>query len=182
MIFISAGHHYDENGADPGAVGNGYKEADLTIEFRDLVCKQLDLLGAKYITDKETETLVEYITRIKPGSGSVLCEFHFNAGPATANGIEVIVKDNAAKPSYDLANEICNAGVEIIGLNNRGVKEEKHTARKRIGILRTPAGVSVLPELCFISNAKDLEKWNKGKHAYAVIVAQILKRYDDMYN
>jgi N-acetylmuramoyl-L-alanine amidase len=182
MIYISAGHHYDENGADPGAVRNGIKEADLTIEFRDLVCKQLDILGAKYITDKDTETLVEYISRIKPGSGSVLCEFHFNAGPASANGIEVIVKDGAGKPSYDLANEICNAGVKIVGLNNRGVKEEKDTARKRIGILRTAAGISILPELCFISSDKDMSKWNTYKLPFALQVAQILKRYDDMYN
>jgi len=37
MIFISAGHNPKGIKVDSGAVGNGYTEADLAVEFRNLV-------------------------------------------------------------------------------------------------------------------------------------------------
>lgn len=36
-LYISAGHSH----SDPGAVGNGHTEADIVLEFRDLVADEL---------------------------------------------------------------------------------------------------------------------------------------------
>ena len=57
-IFLSAGH----GGNDVGAVGNGYKEADLTIELRDLTLKYLKQLGAKVVIDDNKNALAQTIT------------------------------------------------------------------------------------------------------------------------
>jgi hypothetical protein len=55
-------------------------KGDLTIEFRDLVCQELDLLNAKYIKDLDEESLSMYLNRIKTGSGSVVVEYHVSDG------------------------------------------------------------------------------------------------------
>ena len=39
--FITAGH----GGGDPGAVANGFREADLVRELRDMIVERLQLLG-----------------------------------------------------------------------------------------------------------------------------------------
>src|SRR5690554_6315344 len=46
-IFIAAGH----SDADPGAVGNGFTEADIVLEFRDLVAIELRRLGMHFVKD-----------------------------------------------------------------------------------------------------------------------------------
>ena len=55
--FISAGHHLK----DSGAVGNGYKENELTIEFRNLVVSACLKRGLKVITDKDTFELPNFL-------------------------------------------------------------------------------------------------------------------------
>ena len=57
MVFISAGHNPKGIKVDPGAIGNGYHEANLTVEFRDLVIKQCLKLGLKVIQDKYNEIM-----------------------------------------------------------------------------------------------------------------------------
>lgn len=97
MIYLSAGHNKRLAGADPGAVYGNIKEADLTVELRDLIIEKLTGLNAKFITDSDDETLQAYIARIKPGSGSVLCELHFNSSVNLASGTETIIKTNIVK-------------------------------------------------------------------------------------
>jgi N-acetylmuramoyl-L-alanine amidase len=181
MIFISAGHHFNPTKKDPGAVNKqGVKEADLTRELRDLTVAWLKKIGAKFMTDNDTETLGQYIARIKPGSGSVVCEFHFNAGVESANGAETLVKRNATKAEKDLAKEVNDVFVDA-GMKDRGVKTEADSHRGTLAILNTGAGLSILPEVCFISNPADLERYQAHKHTMASKIAQILLKYDNLY-
>lgn len=89
-IFISAGHNSKSKNIkqDPGAVNKqGIKEGDLTIEFRDLVCQELDLLNANYIKDLDEESLSMYLNRVKTGTGrwafvfkdTLALEFYFQS-------------------------------------------------------------------------------------------------------
>lgn len=177
MIYISAGHH----NADPGAVGNGYKEADLNKELRNAVIKELDLMKVKYIIDKDSETNTQYQRRIKPGSGSVLFDIHFNSSSnATATGTEMIVAKNANKESKDMAKELLDVTVKLTGLRSRGVKTEADSHRGRLGILHTGAGISVLAEIAFISNKSDILAYKKALPELAKAYAKILKKYEDL--
>lgn len=174
MIFISAGHHLK----DPGAVANGKQENTLAIELRGLIVNELKKLGASFITDKDTETLAQYLERIKTGSGSVVCEVHFDAAGPTATGTTVIIPDDATQHEKDLGGELAVGGSEILGIKNRGVWPESKTARGRLGLMRE-SGMNVLIEVCFITNRSDLAAYEKNKAAYAAYVASVLKRYDD---
>ena len=178
MIYLSAGHFF----GDPGAINaTGVKEADLTMELRSLIAAELTKLGASFVLDKDTENLSQYISRIKPGSGSVVCDIHFNAGQPTANGVETLVKTGANHGENLLAAEINKVLVDVCGLRNRGVKTEADSHRGRLGILHTAAGISVLPEICFISNVSDLGRYQGKKEAVAKGIAAALKKYDDLY-
>lgn len=177
-IFPSAGHH----NADSGAVSQGYKEADLTKDARNLIASYSN--ANDLIMDKDFETNRQYQSRIKPGSGSVVFDIHFNAGSPTATGVECYVnkKDFADKNSlsFKMATEICEVTSKILGIGNRGVKPENNSQHSTIGILNLGAGISVLWEICFITSPIDMPKYIQKKQELMKAVATILKKYDDM--
>lgn len=183
MIFNSAGHNTKGPRVDPGAIANGYREADLTAEFRNLVNGHLKAIGASFKTDTDEESLAEYLGRIKTGSGSVIHETHFNAGVPTATGIEVIVPEKPSDAEVKCARELAAEVHRLTNLPLRGemgVKTEFETHRGRLGIMR-PEGINVLTEICFISNRQDLDAYFAVKDALAASFAKILKKYDDMF-
>lgn len=176
VTYPSAGHH---NG-DLGATANGYREGELTQELRNLVVKELSRLNVKYITDKDDENNRQYQGRIRPGAGSVIFDIHFNAGPPTATGTEVIVANEANERSKQFAKELADGTAKILGIRNRGVKDETGTHYSRIGILRLPAGTAALMEVCFITNMSDMAAYQVNKERLAAFYAETLKKYDDM--
>lgn len=177
MIFLSAGHH----NADPGAVGNGFKEADLCKELRGLIAKELDAKGYSYVLDKDSETLAQYTARIKPGSGSVVCEIHFNASAnAIATGTEVLYPGNGSKENIAIAKDMSAQMARVMGIRDRGGKSESESARGRLAILRTGAGLSFLPEIGFISNKDDVAAYQKNKVALAKVIACQLAYAEDL--
>ena len=101
-ILISAGH----NDKDPGAVGNGYKEAILAVKMRDRVAKSLRERGLMVFEDGAdgvNEPLHRAIQLCK--QVDIAVEIHFNAGPPTANGVEALAK----LPLRRLSQDMCMA-------------------------------------------------------------------------
>ena len=179
MIFLSAGHHSKHLvNPDPGAISkNGIKEGDLTIEFRNLVSYELTILGAAHRTDSDQETLQQYVNRIQTGSGSVVIEFHFDAGPPTATGSTSLIEVDADRLDKAFAKELVDTTSSILGIKNRGVKTEADTRHKRLALMKED-GLVCLLELAFISNEDDLAKYNIKKKELARAVAQILIKYE----
>ena len=177
VVYPSAGHHNN----DSGAVANGYKEADLTKELRNLISAELVKKGHKHIMDKDHETNRQHQNRIKPGSGSVLLDIHFNAHPnKTATGTEVFVKQNANANSIKMATEIAQLVSTTLGIANRGVKKESGSQHNRLGILHVGAGIAALLEVAFITNESDMAKYQANKHRLAIALAHLLIKYDDL--
>lgn len=177
VIFPSAGHHDN----DPGAVYNGVKEADKTKEFRNLISNCLSAKNHAHIMDQDAETNAQYQNRIKPGSGSVLLDIHFNAhSNTTATGTEMIIANNANSLSKQMAQELADGTACILGIANRGVKTEAQTARGKIGILNLNAGIAVLAEICFISNPNDMQRYESCKNELAAFYADVLIKYDNL--
>lgn len=183
MIFISAGHNplpsIRTGKIDPGAVGNGYREADLTVEMRDLVKHELDMLGVKYISDVDNESLAEYLQRIKTGNASVVVEFHFDAASPQATGCSSIIEQEADRLDRAFATELAAVTSSILGIKNRGVITEAQSHRGRLGLMRED-GVIALLEVAFISNADDVQKYQARKRELAKAIAPILKKYEDL--
>ena len=178
--FISAGHNPKGIKIDPGAVANGLHEADLTVEFRNLVVSELLKRNVTVITDKDSERLGEYLTRIKTGSGSVVLEFHFDAAESSkATGTTSLYGSDANRLDIAFAKELVNTTSEVLGIKNRGALSEKDSHRGNLGLMREQGIVSLL-EVCFISNPNDIKAYNENKKELAVKVADIVKRYEDL--
>lgn len=175
-IFPSAGHHLN----DPGATYHGYTESGLMIRFRDKVIAYLLKLGYKVIPDRDHETNSQYQSRIKPGVGSVLVDYHANAVlDQKASGSESFVADNANAQSVEMATQLNEATCSILRISNRGVKKPSQSARGKIGILSKP-GIVVLHELFFISNKSDLDKFLAKMDELAYAHALILGKFEDL--
>lgn len=180
MIFPSAGHNPKGIKIDPGAIGNGFHEADLTVEFRNLVAECLTARGVAFVTDKDDERLGEYLKRIQTGSGSVVVEYHFDAAEsATATGTTALIGNDADRLDKAFALELVNSTAKQFGIKNRGVKTEAESHRGSLGLMRE-SGTVALVELAFISNINDLNAYQKNKHELAKIHAEILERYEKL--
>lgn len=180
MIFISAGHNPNGIKKDPGAVGNGFHEADLAVEFRNLVVAILRGKKIEVATDKDDERLGTYLERIKTGRGSVVLEFHFDAAASpTATGSTVLIGNDADRLDKAFAKELVEANASILGIKNRGVKTEADSHRGSLGLMREQGTVALL-EICFISNKDDLHQYQNNKMSLASKIAEIVERYEKL--
>lgn len=176
--FISAGHHLK----DSGAVSNSKQENLEMIKFRDLVLSAMakNHPTVKVISDRDEETLSQYLKRIQTGNGSVVIEFHLDASSnPKASGTTAIISNNASQLSKDFAKELSDTTALILGIQNRGVKPESYTHVGKLGLMREE-GIVCLLELCFITNAYDMAKLGDEckSQILAESIANIIAKYD----
>lgn len=182
MKFLSAGHcNVKGPSYDPGAPGvNGRWEADENVKLRDRVIALIKERGySDIISDLNSESRHQHLKRIKPGNGSVVVEFHFNAGVKSATGTEVLVSVDADRLDKAMANELVMATSLTLGIKNRGVKSEADTRHKRLGLMRE-AGIVALVEVCFITNPNDMASYDKHFETLCRYYADIIIKYDQM--
>jgi N-acetylmuramoyl-L-alanine amidase len=180
MIFISAGHNPKGIKKDSGAVGNSYTEADLAVEFRNLVIEQLKIKKSPYVSDNDDERLSQYLERIKTGKASVVLEFHFDASDnKTATGSTSLIGVDADRLDKAFAKELVDTTAFRLGIKNRGVKSEAESHRGKLGLMREN-GIVCLLELCFISNISDLTTYHENKQQLAKDVSDLIIRYENL--
>lgn len=173
--FISAGHHLK----DSGAVSGGRQENFEAIKFRDKVIALCKSKGLKVIQDDDTETLAQYLQRIKSGDGSVVIEFHFDAANGVASGSTCLVGVDADRLDKSFAKELVDATSATLKINNRGVKSEAQSHRGRLGLMREQ-GIVALLELCFIDNKSDMIAYDNHNDELAVKISEIIEKYEKM--
>ncbi len=175
-IFNLAGHNNNDSGA-PGV--NGRQENIETIAFRNLVSKYIDKSKYVEIQDRNDESLAIMVKRLKPGSGSVCVEWHFDsADTESATGTSAFIDEEATHASKLFAIELTNVVSEILGIKNRGVLDSSQSHRGRLAMPKM-VGTTCLLEICFISNPSDMAKYDENKVALAKSIAEILEKYDD---
>ena len=174
ITYSSAGHHLN----DSGAIGvNGRKENVECMIFRDLTNQELTKRGITVVQDKDTETLGQYLGRINPTDKDVVIEPHFNAFNGKASGVEVLIANQATDRSKKMAAEIVTGFARIMGIPNRGVKNESQSARGRLGLMRE-RGTVCLIEICFIDNKVDMAAYDRNRMELARFLAEVISKYD----
>lgn len=171
-ILISAGH----SDADPGAVSpdGRHTEARLALRLREAVAARLRELGAPTLTDGAASTNLSLSQAIRLTSrADIEVEFHFNAGPASATGVECFAQPRDKALAQLLALAVAQAaGLKVRG--ERGFKPERESQHQKLGFVR--AGGLIL-EICFISNPSDLTAYLRAEVQVARAVAEALVSY-----
>ena len=137
-------------------------------------------MGVRVIIDDDKETLAQYLNRIKPGDGSVVIEFHFDAANPTATGTSAFYADGANQNSISFAHDLAKDGEEILEIKNRGAHSESDSHRGRLGLVHTKAGISALVEICFISNPSDIEKFEANFEDLCKRYAETIFYYEQL--
>lgn len=173
-VYLDAGHGENSNGwgagFDPGAVGSGYREADLTAEFTELLAEELRRRGIEVVSSPE-RTGIPYWERHESAvelGCSTFVSIHFNAGGGT--GVESYVHSyNAASGSYALQDLLHPALAAGMGLADRG---EKSAALAVCGG-RLP---SVLLEMAFIDDFDDMAAYQQRKGQAVLFLAGAIEQ------
>lgn len=171
LILLSAGHT-NVPGQDRGVSGNGYIEGDAAVVLRDHLAARLRSVGVSVITDGSdgvSEPLTKAIVLARKADLAI--EFHFNAGPLGANGVEVLSKLN----KKDIGQKLAKAVARSLGLNLRGAafgwKPDNSGAHHRLGFCE--AG-GLIVETCFMSNAADMAAYEANFDTLINALAEVI--------
>ena len=173
LILVSAGHS-NVPPKDPGAVGNGFTEAILTVELRDAVAAGLRKLGGSVIEDGAdgvNDPLKKALVLAR--KADVAIEFHWNASNnPDASGVEILAKSSEKPLAKGLAKAIHDAtGIKIRG--EGGWKSEFSGQHPRLAFVQ--AG-GVICEVCFISNKADMTAYRENFDQVVRNLAAVLAR------
>lgn len=165
-LFISAGH----SDTDPGAKGNGYTEADIVLELRDLVSDALRGRGVVFSKDGDRGQNLPLRQAVQMArTFDVAVEFHCNAfSSPSATGVETL----SPSKHFPLCQEICTTISNVLGISNRGAKGESSGQHSRLAFIGDGGGVII--ELFFISNPNDVRRYLDNKQELVEALADVL--------
>ena len=171
LILLSAGHT-NVPGQDRGVSANGYIEGDAAVVLRDHLAAKLRGMGMSIITDGAdgvSEPLTKAIVLAR--KADLALEFHFNAGPLGANGVEVL-----SKPAKkEIGQKISRAISSATGLSLRGTamgwKADNSGQHHRLGFCE--AG-GLIVETCFMSNASDMAAYEANFETLVNKLAEVI--------
>lgn len=173
-VFLSAGH----SDRDSGAVNEALKlrEENVVQDFRNRVAMFLRAMGVQVQTDgPDTENWErDRAIALAAQCNGVKIDFHMNAGPMKATGIEVF-SDPQDKP---FAQQLAGAVQSVIGTPLRGDKgwkadtESQHGNKGLAWIRRL--NNSYLIELAFISNPADMQTFLSKRDDLAKALATVI--------
>ena len=153
-IIVDAGH----GGTDPGAVGHGLQEKDVTLGVALRVASILDDRGYAPVLTRSDDSFVDLNARWRAGKGSdAFIAIHCNAFNQSAHGQEVWWDDHDPT-SKEFATCLNKRMVETFpAIYDRGLKEGSASTYTDWYSFRNDAPADVLLELGFIDNASDAQ-------------------------
>ena len=173
--FGGVGH----GGKDPGACGNGLREADINLNCALAWDKEMQRHGVVTKLSRykdENDDISEEIRECNAFNPDIAVDFHTNSGGG--DGFEVLVSivgTNSRK-----LGTLINEEVVKTGQNSRGVKTRKGSdGRDYFGFIRQTKCPAVITECAFIDNAKDISYIDTKAEAeiYGKAVAKACLRY-----
>lgn len=173
-ILLISGH----GAGDSGAVGCGYKEADLTRQATNILEGKLEGYGisvSRYPTARDAyQDNRNGCLKANFSSFDLIIEVHFNSFNGKAYGTETLYKPSSM---YQLANK-ATAAIASIGFMNRGPKKRTDLANmnkcSRLGV------PYILIETCFIDSRADMKLYHEKLYTVWEAVAQAVAAYYGM--
>lgn len=159
-ILLISGH----GEGDCGAIGNGYKEADLTRELVNLIALELRKYSVVDVYNQSRNAFNDVKTgKFNVGQYDYALEIHFNAFNGNAHGSEIYVTTRESGISVE--QEIMKNMKKYFALRDNdslfdGVKRENFAV---INTLKNKGISGALLEVCFIDNANDMKVYQQYK-------------------
>ena len=165
-IFINPGH---DPQLDPGACGNGLREADVALKIGKRVENYLRAVGYD-VKLFQYDGLGEICFDANSWKADLFVSIHCNAATGTAKGTETFSSGGAK--STRLAEKIQNQLVNSLPVVNRGVK-----IGERLYVLRNTDAPAVLVETAFIDNPDDAKLLVEREDDFARAIARGVTDY-----
>lgn len=179
-VFIGVGH----GGTDPGAVGNGLKEKNLTLAISNYCAEALKNNGVDVKLSRSSDVndpIEDEIKECNSFKPELAVDIHINAGGG--NGAEVYYHYGGGKGKTLANNILCE--IVNIGQESRGAKTKKNSNGKDYyAFIRETDSAAVIVEAAFIDNSKDIKIVNsaaKQKTMGVAIAKGILKTLEMKY-
>lgn len=168
-IVADAGH----GGTDPGAVGNGLKEKDLTLNIVQRIQKGLaEYQNVEVLLTRDSDVFVSLGERCRKANlfkADFFLSVHINANAKTsANGFESYTFPNSKGMTKSYQKMIHDHVVSASGFKDLGMKEANFQ------VLRETAMPAVLTESGFISNVEDTNKLKEERFLQVIADAHVL--------
>lgn len=151
-IFIDAGH----GGHDPGSVGNGLREKDITLSLakltHDILVSEYENVTVKLSREKDIFLdLAQRANLANQWGADYFVSIHVNAGGGT--GFESFIHTSKSAGSVKAQNDVHDAIVNAIKpITDRGKKSAN------FAVLRQTKMPAILTEVLFIDRAEDAAK------------------------
>ena len=160
LHLVIAGH----GDGDPGALGNGYRERDLTLEVTNLLAAQHENIHAYTAHNVYAQGTLATVAK----GYDTVTEIHFNAFNKTAKGTEVLIHSTYEPDGVDTKL----LSVLSKYFQNRGIKKRSNLANINIAYNK---GINYrLVEICFIDNAEDIKIYQANKNRIAKEMAEAI--------
>lgn len=170
IVTITAGH----SNTDSGAVNGSDRESDIAQDMRNIVAHYLRAKGINIRTDGEGKGNAPLSEAVKLIKGSkIAVEFHCNAGPKTAKGVEAL----AQQKDKLISQKLCQAVSSVMGNPLRGDKGWKPENSGQHSRLAYVSHGGIILELFFISNDAELEVWKQKKWLVGKAVSEVLAEH-----
>ncbi|MFO7274801.1 MAG: N-acetylmuramoyl-L-alanine amidase [Bacillota bacterium] len=157
-IYVDPGH----GGSDPGAVGNGVREADVALAVGRLVAGHLRRCGFDVLMSRNADaprSLKARTDEANAWGADAYVSIHCNAAAsAQANGWEVWHTIHEARSTGDELAEAIAAELRKLPLAARGTKSKPSTSNPQkdyYHVIRETRMPAVIVECGFVTNAKD---------------------------
>jgi len=184
-VYVDAGH----GGRDPGAVANGLKEKDLTLDIARRVEADLRRHGVDVKMSRTTDeykSLDQRTNEANAWGANIFVSIHCNAATsASANGFEVWHSILPTSKGRVLAALIADELDRLTPLANRGTKSKANAAgRDYYHVIRETRMPAVIVEAGFITNPGDavyLKNWSNLANVAEAITRGILRFFEIGY-
>ena len=169
-VWLDAGH----GGNDPGALGSGLKEKDITLAITLKAGKELERHGVKVGYTRKNDKTVNLNSRgplANKYGADVFVSIHTNAHNSNAQGVETYSfpnSKNGARLAKLIQDEVLKAKLYT---KNRGIK----TAN--FAVLRQSRMPAALIETAFITNKQDAQLLKNKQNEFATAIAKGILKY-----
>lgn len=165
-VVIDPGH----GGSDPGAVYNGRKEKDDTLNLALAVGNILEENGINVVYTRTSDVYETPFTKATKGNeagADFFISIHRNSSenPNEYNGTSTLIFDNSGIKKEMAAN--INAELKKVGYNDLGTE-----LRPNLVVLKRTKMPAILVEAGFINSDKDNELFDEDFYATANAIAQ----------